>query len=74
MRASVPSGASTGKISVSNAAGSAASADDFAVSSGESTVSFVTTDDSYVRSSRPEENNGRNDLLKARKSSSDRVV
>ncbi|MFQ5604354.1 MAG: IPT/TIG domain-containing protein, partial [bacterium] len=72
LRAVVPSGATTGKISVTNAAGLAASANDFTITSGSGTFTFLSSDDAYVRSSRPTENFGGDVELKVRTTSVNR--
>jgi hypothetical protein len=58
IRANVPTGASTGKITVTNVAGAAVSANDFTVGGGSSTLTFAPLADAYVRSSNPNTNYG----------------
>ncbi|MFQ5601728.1 MAG: FG-GAP-like repeat-containing protein [bacterium] len=72
IRAKVPAGATTGKIRVTNAAGGRTSAADFTVPTGGGVITstFISSDDSYVRSSRPNENNGPSPSLRVRKTSS----
>ena len=62
----VPAGATTGKISVTNAAGAATSASNFTVIM---TLTFGATDDAYVQSSTPAKNYGTASDLRVRKSS-----
>jgi hypothetical protein len=57
LRATVPSGASTGKISVTNAAGTRSSAADFVVASSDA-ISFAPVHDARVRQSTPTANFG----------------
>jgi glucose/arabinose dehydrogenase len=73
--ANVPSGATTGKISVTTAGGTATSANDFTVtsSSGGSTVSFLPLHDAYVKSSAATTNYGSAMTLRQRKSSSETI-
>jgi hypothetical protein len=67
IRATVPTGATTGKISVLTTAGGATSAEDFAVIT---TLTFGPTDDAYVQSSSPTKNYGTSSQLRVRKTSS----
>ena len=73
VRATVPNGAISGEITVSNPAGTAASAASFTVSEAPSNLTFNPTDDSYVRSSHPTSNYGADDELTVRKTSSDQI-
>ena len=70
LRAVVPSGASTGPISVTNGAGSGASTTDFTVTSPPSSFTFNPTDDAFVRSARASKNYGAALELRVRKTSS----
>jgi flagellar hook assembly protein FlgD len=71
IRAVVPEGATTGKISVTNAAGTGTSAEDFVVTTGGLiTLTFNPTDDAYARSSSPSSNYGAATELRVRKTSS----
>ncbi|MFQ5637076.1 MAG: DNRLRE domain-containing protein [bacterium] len=73
--ASVPQGATTGKIVVTTANGVGASSQDFVVNSGApSTVTFIPTDDSFVRSKKPTNRYGSHDVLRVRQPHSDDVV
>ncbi len=67
IRANVPAGAATGKISVTTATGTATSANDFAVVVA---LAFGPTDDAYVESSSPTKNFGTSSRLRVRKTSS----
>ena len=68
----VPAGATTGRITVTNGFGTGNSSADFTVFSGEGgTSTFSPTDDSYVRSNRPTQNNGSTEELIVRKGSAD---
>ena len=58
IRATVPAGADTGRIGVSNPAGSAESAADFDVTLPPTTLVFHPTHDSYVKSGEPNRNFG----------------
>ncbi|MFQ5638143.1 MAG: DNRLRE domain-containing protein [bacterium] len=66
--ATVPGGATTGPISVTNAAGTVSSIQDFTVSAPASSLTLIPTDDAYVRSNRPDRNYGNNSQLTVRKS------
>jgi hypothetical protein len=72
LRATVPEGATTGKISITNTFGAGTSATDFVVTTGggSTTVTFTPTDDAYVRSSSPTSNTGSANELRVRKTSS----
>nr|NIR47425.1 DNRLRE domain-containing protein [candidate division KSB1 bacterium]NIR69995.1 DNRLRE domain-containing protein [candidate division KSB1 bacterium]NIS23018.1 DNRLRE domain-containing protein [candidate division KSB1 bacterium]NIT69876.1 DNRLRE domain-containing protein [candidate division KSB1 bacterium]NIU23525.1 DNRLRE domain-containing protein [candidate division KSB1 bacterium] len=74
LRTEVPSGATTGPISVTNSAGTATSVDDFTVTAGSGTITFLATDDAYVRSSRDSSNYGDDIELKVRLSSATRMA
>jgi len=68
--AEVPAGATTGKIRVTNAAGTGVSAQDFVVtSSGSQTLTLLPTDDSFVWSANPSNNYGGSSNLRVRKTS-----
>ncbi len=67
IRATVPTGATTGKISVTTTAGTATSANDFAVIT---TLTLGPTDDAYVQSSSPTRNYGTSSRLQVRRTSS----
>jgi hypothetical protein len=56
--AQVPQGAGTGPITVTNAAGTGATSQDFEVTSPPSKITFVASDDASVSSSRPRTNYG----------------
>jgi hypothetical protein len=58
IRATVPAGAATGKITVTNSAGSAQSATNFTVNSTPSTFTFAPVHDAYVRLSSPAQSYG----------------
>lgn len=69
--AAVPAGASTGKISVANVAGTGTSSQDFVVTSdGGGEIVLLPKDDTYVRSSQPGEKNGAVRSLRVRKTAS----
>ncbi len=70
VRANVPSGASSGRITVTTAVGAATSPNDFTVEQSLTSFSFVVTDDAYTRSSRPNQNNGHDHDLKVKFGSS----
>ncbi len=70
LRARVPSGASTGQITVQNAAGTATSGTNFTVTEGPSTITLIPTDDSFVRSNRPTRIYGHAHELRVRETSS----
>ncbi|MEK6573173.1 MAG: DNRLRE domain-containing protein, partial [Chloroflexota bacterium] len=65
IRASVPAGATTGKITVVNAAGSGVSAGNFTVPPPP-TVTFLAVADAYVKSTSPASNYGTLDNLRVR--------
>lgn len=75
IRASVPTGAPTGKISVTTGDGSATSADDFTVTTGgggtPTQVTLNPVHDTYVRRSTPTSNFGNATSMRARKTNSD---
>jgi hypothetical protein len=74
IRATVPSGATTGKISVTTSGGTAVSAEDFTVTTGGgATLSFQPLHDAYVRSSSAGTNYGSAATLRARMGSSETV-
>ncbi|MFQ5641280.1 MAG: DNRLRE domain-containing protein, partial [bacterium] len=70
IRATVPGGASTGAIVVTNSAGSGTSVSDFTVTAPPSTFTFNPTDDSFVRSSKAFKNYGSSLELRVRDTSS----
>ncbi|MFQ5637679.1 MAG: DNRLRE domain-containing protein [bacterium] len=76
IRAIVPKGAGSGPISVSTAAGTGTSAEDFTVeiSPAEGPLSFLPTDDAYVRSSRASSNKGSARELRVRRTSSAQFI
>jgi hypothetical protein len=69
IRATVPGGATSGPISITNSVGTAVSATPFTVSTGIGTFAFFPSDDAYVRSSRDTMNFGTDADLKVRTSS-----
>jgi len=73
LRAVVPSGATTGKISVTTANGSTSSANDFTVtaSGGITTLTFQPSDDAYVKLSSATSSYGGISTLRARKTGSE---
>jgi molybdopterin biosynthesis enzyme MoaB len=72
LRANVPSGATTGKISVTTAGGAAQSSADFTVTGGGTvTLTFNPGEDSYVQLTTPTTNYGSNSGLRARKTSTE---
>jgi hypothetical protein len=75
IRATVPVGATTGKISVMVAGGTAVSANDFTVTTagGSTTVIFNPSRDAYVKSSAPTTNYGSSATLRLRKTSSETI-
>jgi lysophospholipase L1-like esterase len=75
IRATVPTNATTGKISVSTSEGTALSATEFSVTSGggATALSFRPAHDAYVKSSTPTSNFGNVATLRARKSSSETI-
>ena len=72
IQATVPTGATTGKASVTTAAGTVLSAADFTVTTGgTTTVTIDPFQDSYVKLSTPTTNYGTSTSLRAQKTSSD---
>jgi hypothetical protein len=71
LRANVPAGASTGKISVTTGGGTATSADDFTITTGGGTATITLTplDDAFVRFSKPTANYGAETTLRLRHNS-----
>jgi hypothetical protein len=76
IRATVPTGASTGKISVTSAGGSVASSTNFTVTTGggPQTLTFNPTDDAFVWSAYPSNNYGGSSNLRVRKTSESQVA
>jgi flagellar hook assembly protein FlgD len=76
LRAAVPTGATTGKIEVTNAAGTGTSAADFVVTSGggTQTQTFTPTDDAFVWSAKPTNNYGTSTDLRVRKTSETQIA
>jgi hypothetical protein len=75
LRATAPAGATTGKISVTTAGGTAVSADDFTVTTGggSTTVTFNPLHDAYVKSSTATTSYGTASTLRLRKTSSETI-
>jgi hypothetical protein len=73
IHATVPSGATTGKISVITANGTAVSANDFTVIGSGNTLTFNPVHDTYVRLSKPTSNYGTASTVRQRKTSSDDI-
>ncbi|MCG8603565.1 DNRLRE domain-containing protein, partial [bacterium] len=73
LRATAPTGATSGPINVVNAAGSTTSTDEFTVDE-PSSLTFNPTDDTFVRSSKPNNNYANDNELRIRKTSSSSVV
>ncbi|MCG8607193.1 IPT/TIG domain-containing protein, partial [bacterium] len=71
LRATVPSGATSGVLSITNPGGTALSSSGFTVTAPPSQLVFNPTDDSFVRSTEPNKNYGDDDELRARLSSTD---
>jgi len=71
MRTTVPAGASTGKISITNNSGIGTSTNNFSVttSSGGSTITFTPTADTHVNSSSPTRNYGAESSFRIRSGS-----
>ena len=76
IRATVPDGAGTGKISVTTAAGTAQSADEFIVTTGggSTTTSFLPLHDSFVRLSTPTTNFGTSTTMRQRKTATETLT
>ncbi|MFQ5640763.1 MAG: DNRLRE domain-containing protein, partial [bacterium] len=70
LRAASPVGATTGPVSVTNAAGTAASASDFTVTAPPSSITLTPTDDTFGKSSRPTKVYGGSAELRVRVTSS----
>ena len=66
IRATVPLGAVTGRIQVTNAAGSDESSEDFVVTPGPTTLVLPPIHDARVKSSSPTSNYGQDSLLRIR--------
>jgi hypothetical protein len=76
IRATVPAGATTGRIRVVTLAGTALSATDYTVTSGGgsgTSVTFTPIHDAYTKSSMPTSSYGASSLLRVRKSSTDNM-
>ncbi|MCG3119067.1 MAG: hypothetical protein ALAOOOJD_01395 [bacterium] len=69
LRADVPAGATTGKISVTAPGGTAMSADDFTVTPPPQNLIFNPTADAYINSANRTQNNGSATTLRLQKSS-----
>jgi len=75
LQATVPTGAATGKVKVTNSAGTGTSASDFVVASGGGgTQTFTPTDDAFVWSSKSTSNYGSSTNLRVRKTSADQIA
>jgi hypothetical protein len=77
VRATVPNGASSGKITVINADGNATSAADFTVTTGgggPQTLSFNSIEDAFVRSSNADNNYGGATNLRVRQTSETQIA
>ncbi|MCG8603698.1 DNRLRE domain-containing protein, partial [bacterium] len=68
LRATAPTGVTTGPIRISSAAGTAVGLNDFQVPTGETSFNFSPTDDAMVRSDEPDHKFGLGDILRARHS------
>lgn len=77
IRATVPAGATTGRIRVVTLVGTASSATDFTVRTGggggETTVTFTPIHDANTKSSKPTSSFGSSSVLRVRKSSADNM-
>ena len=74
LRTTVPAGATTGRISVTTADGTALSANGFTVTTaGSSTLTFLPVADSYVKLSAPTNNYGLLDPLRLRETSTNAI-
>jgi len=71
IRATVPTGATTGKISVTNVGGTVESATDFIVTAGGPPMTFFPAEDAYVKSSTPTTSFGGASSLRVRQSASE---
>jgi len=68
LRATVPIGATTGPISVTNPAGTGMSANDFVITAPPSILTFNPTNDTFINSGSPNANYGSDLELRVRKS------
>jgi flagellar hook assembly protein FlgD len=74
IRANVPTGAATGKISVTTGSGTAISVNDFTVTgAATTTLVFVPFHDAYVQLSTPTTNYGNSSTLRVRKSGTEQM-
>jgi len=74
IRATVPSAAVSGKITVTNPTGSATSAQDFTVTGPPASMTFLPTDDAFTRVEKPGNNYGELAELRVRRPSTDVVT